>query len=63
MLSNQEYYEQLDNDPHKPMMATYKKLVNKYENYITKKKFEYLTIFETKPSIFMAYPKSINLRK
>ena len=24
MLSNQEYYEQLDNDPHKPIMATYK---------------------------------------
>ena len=57
MLSNQEYYEQLDNDPHKPIMATYKKLVHKYENNITKKEFEYLTIFETKPSNLYALPK------
>ena len=27
MLSNQEYYEQLDNDSHKPIMTTYKKLL------------------------------------
>ena len=57
MLSNQEYYEQLDNDPHKPIMATYKKLVHKYENNITKKEFEYLTVFETQPSNFYGLPK------
>ena len=63
MFSNQEYYEQLDNNPHKPITTTYKKLVQKYDNNITKKLFEYLTIVETKPSIFMAYPKSIKLSK
>ena len=57
MLLNQEYYEQLDNDPHKPIMATYKKRVHKYENNITKKEFEYLTVFETKPSNFYGLPK------
>ena len=30
MLSNQEFYEQLDNNPHEPIMATYKK--NSYIN-------------------------------
>ena len=52
MISNQEYHEQQDDDPHKPIMATYKNLVHKYENNITKKEFKYLTIFEIKPSNF-----------
>ena len=31
--------------------------INKYETNITKKEFEYLTVFETKPSIFYGLPK------
>ena len=55
MLSNQEYNnEQLDNDPHKPIMATYKKLVHK----ITKREFEYLTYFYSLPQIHIS--KEIN---
>ena len=57
MLSNQEFYERLDNNPHKPIMATYKKLLHKCETNITKKEFEYLTVFETKPSNFYGLPK------
>ena len=57
MLSNQEFYERLDNNPHKPIMATYKKLLHKYETNITKKEFEYLTVYETKPSNFYGLPK------
>ena len=57
MLSNQEYYEKLDRNPQKEIMKKYNVLVQKYRSNLTKKEFDYLTEFVTKPSNFYGLPK------
>ena len=57
MLSNQDYYEKLDRNPQKEIMIKYNVLVQKYRSNLTKKEFDYLTEFETKPSNFYGLPK------
>ena len=57
MLSNQDYYEKLDKNPQKEIMIKYYDFAQKYRSNLTKKEFDYLTEFETKPSNFYGLPK------
>ena len=54
MLSNQECYEQLDDNPHKEIMTNYTKYLEQYQSNTTKKDFDYLTKFEINRAIFTA---------
>ena len=57
VLNDENYYEELNSDPHKEVLRTYKKLINKYRDCFTKKEYDYLTEFESKQSNFYGLPK------
>ena len=48
MLQNNEYYKQLEENPHKEIMKIYRTLMKQHETELTKKEFDYgyLTNFE-----------------
>ena len=57
MLQNNEYYKQLEENPHKEIMKKYRTLMKQHETELTKKEFDYLTNFECKTSNFYGLPK------
>ena len=57
MLLNEDYYEKLDKNPQKEIMIKYNDFAQKYRSNLTRKEFDYLTEFETKPSNFYGLPK------
>ena len=57
MLNDENYYEELNSDPHKEVLRTYKKLINKYKDCFTEKEYDYLKEFESKQSNFYGLPK------
>ena len=57
MLSNTEYYNKSDNNPHKEIMKKYRSLLKKHEIELTKREFDYLNNFECKTSNFYGLPK------
>ena len=57
MLSNTDYYNKSDNNPHKEIMKKYRSLLKKHEIELTKKEFDYLNNFECKTSNFYGLPK------
>ena len=63
MLLNEDYYEKLDKTPQKEIMIKYNDFAQKYRSNLTRKEFDYLTEFETKPSNFLGYLKFINQKK
>ena len=53
MLSNTEYYNKSDNNPHTEIMKKYRSLLKKHVIELTKKEFDYLNNFECKTSNFL----------
>ena len=57
MLLDTEYYEKLDQNPHKEIMKKYRSFLNKHKTELTDKEFDYLVNFECKTSYFYGLPK------
>ena len=57
MLSNTEYYNRSDNNPHQEIMKKYRSFLKKHEIELTKKEFDYLNNFECKTSNFYGLTK------
>ncbi|MEW8548130.1 MAG: hypothetical protein AB2693_31895 [Candidatus Thiodiazotropha sp.] len=57
MLSDKDFYKLLDENPHKGIMKSYSKYLEKYESNLTVKEFDYLTNFDNKESNFYGLPK------
>ena len=57
MLHNNEYYKELDQNPHKEVMNKYRAFLKQHNTELTKKEFDYLTNFECKTSNFYGLPK------
>ena len=62
LLSNPDYYKQLEESPHKDIMKGYSKYIEKYKSNLTEKERDYLLNFESKTSNFYGLPK-IHKRK
>ena len=57
ILSNNENYELLENDPSKANTISYRKLIEKHTCILTEKEEDYLRRFESKDSNFYGLPK------
>ena len=57
LLSNPDYYKQLEESPHKDIMKGYSKYIEKYISNLTVKERDYLLNFESKTSNFYGLPK------
>ena len=57
LLSNPDYYKQLEESPHKDIMKGYSKYIEKYKSNLTEIERDYLLNFESKTSNFYGLPK------
>ena len=57
LLSNPDYYKQLEESPHKDIINGYPKYIEKYKSNLTEKERDYLLNFESKTSNFYGLPK------
>ena len=57
LLSNPDYYKQLEESLHKDIMKGYSKYTEKYKSNLTEKECDYLLNFESKTSNFYGLPK------
>ena len=57
MLHNNEYYKELDQNPHKEVMKKYRTFLKQHNTELTTKELDYLTNFECKTSNFYGLPK------
>ena len=60
ILYNNDYYKQLDKNPHKEIMKKYRSFLKHHEKDSTKKEYDYLWNFKCKTSNFYGLP---NLHK
>ena len=58
LLSNPDYYKQLEESPHKDIMKGYSKYIEKYKSNLTGNELDYLLNFERKTSSFYGLPKT-----
>ena len=56
-LHNNEYYKELDHNPHKGIMKKYRSFLKEHQTELTKKESDYLANFECKTSNFYGLPK------
>lgn len=57
MLLDTEYYEKLDENPHKEIMKKYRSFLNKHKAELTHKEYDYLVNFTCNTSNFYGLPK------
>ena len=57
IITDTEYHEKLDKDPHKDILHKYNKYLKKYQTHLTRKELDYLQNFEVKTSQFYGLPK------
>ena len=63
IITDTEYYEKLDKDPHKDTLHKYNKYFKKYQTHLTRKDLDYLQNFEVKTSQFYGLPKYIKAKQ